>query len=114
MSWWCELVSWRAVLNRAVLLGVRWLVRAVLLGVRWLVRVGWCSVSAGAGGRRTAADGGRRRRRRRECKLKTKTPHSDVGNNHNHNHDYPSVCKGGARAVAACMVRMGRASGECV
>ena len=70
---------------------VRW---CALLGVRWLVRVGWCTLvggrwcallvgaGAGRGGRAGGRAGGRGggRRRRWEYKLKTKTPHHDVGN----------------------------------
>ena len=51
----------------------------VRVGASWLVYVaGMYGERRADGGRRTRtadADGGRR-----ECKLKTKTPHSDVGN----------------------------------
>ena len=53
-----------------------------LVCVGWceVVSVRWCRRAGGRrvvdGGGRAAVDGGRR-----ECNLKTKTPHSDVGNN---------------------------------
>ena len=85
------------------LLDVRWEFVTVRCSASSLVCIAWCAAPATvsrpsttlprktavlgagraggrAGGRRQRADGGGR-----ECKLKTTTPHNDVGNNNNNN-----------------------------